>query len=202
MNKQQKCWLLVGPVVISFIFALTSPVIQIYFMRLVSPEVLTVANMITVGLAAVTNTTVTKDSFMTFYRNHFAAIVFIDVVCFCVVSFLGVEWAALRFIGFAILNAISTTLWFVVVDNAVNRKIDGDQLTVWHSYSKSWSLYASLAGGALLLLCSDMAIEVALALQCGANLVMGITDIKAISELKKDNTNDEKNLSGANISKD
>ena len=185
MNKQQKCWLLAGAVISSFIFALTTPVIQIYFMRLVSPEVLTVANMLTVGLAAITNTTVTKDRFMAFYRKHFVMIVVVDVFCFCLVSLLGIEWAAFRFIGFAVLNAVSTTLWFVVVDNAINRKIDGDQLTVWHSYSKSWSLYASLAGGAILLLCSDMRIEIALALQCCANFVMGFTDIKAISKLEE-----------------
>ena len=63
MNNRQKNWLLVGPVVFSFALAMTIPVIQIYFMRLINSEVLAISNMLAMGIAAITNTTVTKKIF-------------------------------------------------------------------------------------------------------------------------------------------
>ena len=56
MNNKQKSWLLIGPVIFSFAMAMTSPVVHIYFMRLIDASVLAVANMIAVGIAAMTNT--------------------------------------------------------------------------------------------------------------------------------------------------
>ena len=185
MNRKQKQWLIIGPVVVSFVFAMTSPVVQVYFMRLVSPNILAIANMLSVGLAAGVNTTVGIDKFMESYRKNFKWIVSIDVICFGIISFMGVEWAAVRFLGFAVLNAVSTTLWMVIIRSAINRKIDGDKLTAWQSYSEAWNLYASLAGGAILLVYSDVSIETAVAMQCIANLFMGITDIKAFSKLEE-----------------
>ena len=64
MNKKQKSWLLVGPVIFSFAMAMTTPIIQVYFIRLVNPNVLAVSNMLAVGIAAITNTTITKERFL------------------------------------------------------------------------------------------------------------------------------------------
>lgn len=60
MNSKQKNWLLVGPVIFSFMMAMTTPVVHIYFMKLIDASVLAIANMISVGIAAMTNTSVTK----------------------------------------------------------------------------------------------------------------------------------------------
>ena len=94
--------------------------------------------------------------------------------------------AAMRFIGMAVINAISTTLWVCVMQNAINNSINGEELTIWQSLSKSYELYASLAGGLVILLIGDMDIEVAIAIQCVANLVMGLTDLKARKLLIKE----------------
>ena len=85
----------------------------------------------------------------------------------------------MRFTGMAVLNAISTTLSVSVMQNAINNTIEGQNLTIWQSLSKSYELYASLAGGLVILLIGDMDIEVAIAIQCVANLVMGLTDLRA-----------------------
>ena len=85
----------------------------------------------------------------------------------------------MRFIGMAVINAISTTLWVCVMQNAINNTIEGQNLTIWQSLAKSYELYASLAGGLAILLIGDIHIEVAIAIQCTANLIMGLTDLKA-----------------------
>ena len=179
MNSKQKNWLLIGPVIFSFAMAMTTPVVHIYFMRLIDASVLAVANMLAVGIAAITNTTITKEKFLEWYDKHFKFIVATDVTFFIIVSCAGMEMAAMRYIGMAVINAISTTLWVCVMQNAINNTIKGKDLTIWQSLANSYEMYASLAGGLVILLTGDIHIEVAIAIQCVANLVMGLTDLKA-----------------------
>ena len=169
MTKRQNFWLIVGPAVMMFTFALTSPVVQIYFTKLINPQVLAIANMLGVGLAAAVNATVTKDKFLNWYRKHFLWIVSIDVTSYLIVCVIGMEYAAFRYIGLAVMDAISTTLWAVVMRGAVNDMLDGDELTKWSSFSDGFKLAASFLGGMLLFFVVDMPIETALALQCAAN---------------------------------
>ena len=179
MNSKQKGWLLVGPVIFSFAMAMTTPVVHVYFMRLIDESVLAVANMISVGIAAMTNTSVTRKGFLEWYDKHFTLIVVTDVLLFTVISFAGMEWATIRFIGMAIINAISTTLWICVMKNAINSIVKGKELTIWQSLASSYELYASLAGGLVILILGSIDVEIAIMIQCIANLVMGLTDLKA-----------------------
>ena len=179
MNNRQKNWLLVGPVVFSFAMAMTVPVIHIYFIRLISPNVLAISNMLAVSLAAIVNTSITKKKFLRWYDEHFTFIVVTDILLFVVVSCAGMELAAVRYIGMAIINAVSTTLWMCIMRNSINNVINGEELTIWQSLSNSYAMYASLAGGITILYLGTMDIELAIAIQCVANLVMGLTDLRA-----------------------
>ena len=179
MNSKQKNWLLVGPVIFSFAMAMTTPVIRVYFIRFVNSDILAISDMLAVGIAAITNTTITKEKFLEWYDKHFAFIVATDVMFFIIVSCAGMEMAAMRYIGMAVINAISTTLWVCVMQNAINNTIRGQDLTIWQSLARSYEMYGSLAGGLAILLIGDMHIELAIAIQCIANLFMGLTDLKA-----------------------
>ena len=186
MNSKQKGWLLVGPVIFSFAMAMTTPVIRVYFIRFVNSDILAISDMLAVGIAAITNTTITKEKFLEWYDKHFKFIVATDVTFFIIVSCAGMEMAAMRYIGMAVINAISTTLWVCVMQNAINNTIEGKDLTIWQSLANSCEMYASLAGGLVILLIGDMDIEVAIAIQCVANLVMGLTDLRAKKLLTKE----------------
>lgn len=179
MNNKQRAWLLVGPVIFSFMMAMTTPVVHIYFMKLIDASVLAIANMISVGIAAMTNTSVTRKGFLEWYDKHFTLIVVTDVLLFTVISFVGMEWATIRFIGMAIINAISTTLWICVMQNAINSVVKGKELTIWQSLASSYELYASLAGGLVILILGSIDVEIAIMIQCIANLIMGLADLKA-----------------------
>ena len=179
MNSKQRRWLLVGPAIFSFAMAMTTPVVHIYFMKLIDTSVLAIANMISVGIAAITNTSVTKRGFLEWYDRHFTLIVATDVSLFAVISFIGMEWATIRFIGMAVINAISTTLWICIMQNAINAVVKGKDLTIWQSLSSSYELYASLAGGLVIVILGSIDVEIAIAIQCIANLVMGLADLKA-----------------------
>ena len=179
MNSKQRRWLLVGPVVFSFAIAMTVPVIQIHFMQLIDSNILAISEMLKVGIMAVVNTSVTKEKFLTLYDRHFKFIVVSDILLFFIVSCAGMEMAAARYIGMAIVNALSTTLWICVMRNSINNVINGEELTIWQSLSNSCELYASLAGGVVILILGTIDVELAIAIQCLANLVMGLTDLKA-----------------------
>lgn len=185
MNSKQKGWLLVGPVIFSFAMAMTTPVIRVYFIRFVNSDILAISDMLAVGIAAITNTTITKEKFLEWYDKHFTLIVVTDVMFFIIVSCAGMEMAAMRYIGMAVINAISTTLWVCVMQNAINNTIRGQDLTIWQSLARSYEMYGSLAGGLAILLIGDMHIELAIAIQCIANLFMGLTDLKARKLLLK-----------------
>lgn len=62
----------------------------------------------------------------------------------------------MRYIGMAVINAISTTLWVCVMQNAINNTIEGKDLTIWQSLANSYEMYASLAGGLVILLIGDI----------------------------------------------
>lgn len=185
MNSKQKGWLLVGPVIFSFAMAMTTPVIRVYFIRFVNSDILAISDMLAVGIAAITNTTITKEKFLEWYDKHFTFIVATDVMFFIIVSCAGMEMAAMRYIGMAVINAISTTLWVCVMQNAINNTIRGQDLTIWQSLARSYEMYASLVGGLAILLIGDIHIELAIAIQCIANLFMGLTDLKARKLLLK-----------------
>ena len=185
MNSKQKGWLLVGPVIFSFAMAMTTPVIRVYFIRFVNSDILAISDMLAVGIAAITNTTITKEKFLEWYDKHFTFIVATDVMFFIIVSCAGIEMAAMRYIGMAVINAISTTLWVCVMQNAINNTIRGQDLTIWQSLARSYEMHGSLAGGLAILLIGDMHIELAIAIQCIANLFMGLTDLKARKLLLK-----------------
>lgn len=179
MSNKLKFYLLSGPVLVSFIFALTSPIIQIYFVSRVSTEIFAAANMLSTGLAALVNSSVAADRIMRWYKKHFYSIVIIDLLCFCIVSFLSTEYITVRFLGLAILNAVSTNLWCVLMRNAVNNIIKGDSLTKWESFESAWNLGGQFFGAALAIYFIDMPLELCIGLQCIANIIMGTTDYKA-----------------------
>ena len=179
MSRKLKFYLLSGPVLVSFIFALTSPIIQIYFVSRVSTEIFAAANMLSTGLAALVNSSVAADRIMRWYKKHFYSIVIIDLLCFCIVSFLSTEYITVRFLGLAILNAVSTNLWCVLMRNAVNNIIKGDSLTKWESFESAWNLGGQFFGAALAIYFIDIPLELCIGLQCIANRIMGTTDYKA-----------------------
>lgn len=56
LSKNEKRWLVVGLVVMGFLYALTGPIVNFYFMRLVSERVLAVALVAGLALSVMTKT--------------------------------------------------------------------------------------------------------------------------------------------------
>ena len=185
MNKNLKIYLILGPTLMSFIYGFTSPIVEIYFMKLVSAQILAMANMLSIGLSAIIQTTVPCAWMKRIYINNFTMIVVVNVICFCSVSFLSTEYTIVRFLGFAILHAMSINLWVVILKDAINKVLSGEELTNWSSFSRSFELYGSLAGCALALVLTEVNVFFCIFLQCVANIIMGYTDLVAFKKLNQ-----------------
>ena len=183
MDNKTKFFILVGPALMDFVYSATQPIIQIYFMRLINSEVLALANILTTGLAAAVNASITSDKIKDFYRQNFFWIIVIDVICFFLINFESLTYPEVRYLGFAVLNAVSTTIWYMIIEDAVNHKISGDKLTKWDSFSRSAYLVASLLGGIVAIICT-FDIEYCIVAQCIANFIMGCTDWKVYKDIK------------------
>ena len=184
MQTNVKLYLLVGTAVMDFVYAATSPVIQVYFISLISSSVLAMSNILTTALAAGVNASIQSDKLKDFYRRHFFWIICIDITCFALINLEGLAVPEIRFLGLAVLNAVSSTLWFTVISDAINHRIDGDKLTKWNSLSKTVNLTAALLGSIVAIMFVNMSVEVCIAAQCLANLFMGATDWLAYKRIR------------------
>ena len=183
MTKSQKLWLIIGPTLFSFNAAIVNPVISVYFMRLFDPQLIAISNTISVGAGAITNASITKRKFIEFYDKYFKFIVVFDVLCFVSISIIGMEMPALRLIGLTLISSISTTIWGFCIKNSINNVVAGTELTMFSALTQSYELYATFAGGIVILLLGDLDINIAITIQCFSNLFLGITDLKAKSLL-------------------
>ena len=181
MTQKVKWLLLSGSTIMSFIYAATSPTVHIYFMQLVSARTLAVANIVGIGLAALVHSTIS--SARDFYHKWFLLIVVIDVTCFWIISFFGLEWPTIRFLGFSVLSAVSTTLWMMVIKDSINRVLSGANLTKWQAKSSAFELYGAFVGGLIAIFAPNMDVECCILLQCISNMLMGITDWMAYKKI-------------------
>lgn len=186
MSNKEKFWYMVGPVLLSFVYALTSPIIHVYFVSLISPRVMAIAALISTGLAAIVNYTITVDKFKEWYQRHFLFIVVSDIIIFCLVSFTSINMPEIRFLGFAFINAVSTCLWVMVMKNLVNNIIsDGDERTKFDALNNYTCLCASFLGAILAIIFVEIPVEYCIAAQCVVNFIMGCTDYYSFKMLNK-----------------
>ena len=183
MNKETKLLLLFSSVVSSFCFSLTTPFIHVHFMQLVSVKLYTISNIISMGLAAFVNTVVTNTKARDFFKKSFTFILIIDSLSFAIISFWGVEHIAIRFLGIAVLNAVSTNLWVIIMKDAINQVVSGDDLTSWQTLDNPLSLWSCLAGLLTSMCINNISLNIGIIIQCATTIFMALIDYKAFKKL-------------------
>lgn len=184
MEKNTKVLMLLSCVLVSFIFAVTSPFIQIHFFKLVPVKIYTVSQILAVALAAITNGAAANIKVKEIFRRWFTMILLVDSIMFVVISFMGVEFITIRFLGMAILNAVSSNLWIIIMKDSVNQLINGDQLTAWDAVYNSASLIANLAGLVVSLIIPNMSLETGIAIQCIGYCIFAVSDYISFNRMK------------------
>lgn len=186
MDKRAKTLFFLGNGIMAFVFSATSPSIHYYFVSAVNNRILAIADMVMLVLAAVVNMTIPSDKIKRWYRRHFAWIVWIDVISFFGICAISMDYPAIRMIALSFFRATTITLWSMIVNNAIQRIISGDNLTNFQAVQHSIELWCSVTGCFIAIAWENMPVEGALFAQATANLTMGITDLCAFSILKKE----------------
>ena len=101
--------------------ACSKPVIKTYMFAQVSPEIVSLANILGVALSILINGAVHSERTMELFRKQFTWLATTHTVCFATISLMGESWPELRFIGFAIMQAITGNLYMLVFRQSMNR---------------------------------------------------------------------------------
>lgn len=64
-------------------------------------------------------------------------ILILDTIFFSIISFISPEHILIRFFGLAIINSILNTVWFIMLNDAINHSISGADLTDFEVLQKS-----------------------------------------------------------------
>ena len=191
MDNKTKYSMVFSGALVTFIFGLTSPTIIIYFASRVSPEVLAIANMTSTGLAALVNSSVKADKILELYKKYFSYIVTFDVVATYVVYACSIDYVAIRYIGMGLISAFSTTLWTLMLKNAVNQHLRGDNLTRFDAFNSSCSLAGSMLGAGLAIFVTNIEITTCLIIQAVGMTILGFVDTHNYKKLTKGGIEDE-----------
>lgn len=189
MNNKLKYSMIFGSSLVSFIFGFTNPIMLIYFTSRVDPSILAIANILSLGIGALVNNSINSDKFMNLYRKYFSYIVFMDLICCGTIYIFSVNHITFRYISIAIVSSITTSLWVIVLNNAINRNIGGDNLTKFNACIHAYELWASMFGALTYLLLSevvaDLSINHCLLVQWIALFVMGMIDMRSYKKLQE-----------------
>lgn len=184
MNFQMRALFYYVPLASGIGMACSGPVIKTYMFGQVSPETVSLANIIGVALSVLINGAIHSSRTMELFRKQFTLLATTHTVCFTVVSLMGEGWPELRFIGFAILEAITGNLYALVFRQSINRIWSGDQLTKLEFDMKSWSMVGALVGGSLVFLL-DLNVHQALWVQAITCASANICDMVFFKTMKK-----------------
>ena len=86
VKTQTKYLMLFGEGLMSFIFALTTPFVQLYFIKLVSPFIYTISSLLTTVLCAFTQTMLRTKKHRAAFRKYLLIVMIVDVILTSLVS--------------------------------------------------------------------------------------------------------------------
>ncbi len=190
MNRQTKYMLLLSEAMISFTFALTTPFVQLHFVKLVSQNIYTLSTLLQTTFCAILQTILRTKENRAVFRKYFVLVMTIDVILMVVINYYGINNTNLRFLGFTIINSVTATIWITIMTEAINNNLSSENLTNFQVLRQSCASWSIAAGGALAVLISYLNIEwivIAIVLQCVVNLIYAICDYTVYKRLTTEN---------------
>ena len=154
----------------------------------VSQNTLALANLISIGLAALVSGLLSKDgAVVPLRRKYFAVFLAVDAFAYGAVSYLGLYVdVSYRFIGMAIAEALFTSVTFIIMRDALNLVLSGSKLT---AYQNHLGMLDSLTGftalSVFMLVDIEMSIEFALEFQFVALCVSAVTESLFIASINR-----------------
>ena len=122
------------------------------------------------------------------FRKYLLIVMIVDVILTSLVSYLSLDNANIRFLGFTVINSVTVVIWVTIMMEIVNDALSKDKLTDFQVLRQSCGSWATACGGGLAVLLSYLQVEwiiTAVTLQCLGTCVFAICDYKAYLQLSK-----------------
>lgn len=145
INFPRKIYIL-GSIIFGLCYGYAQSFTQLYFVRNVSNNVYIVSNLIELMLGAFILSVSTNEKIRELLKKVFILIIVGDCLGFTIISLLGLEHVAIRFIGLAILNATTRTLYVVILRDIMNGCMNGEKLTTLQTLIQSISMWTAAIG--------------------------------------------------------
>jgi len=185
MDNKLKWTMILNGAIFSFIIAITSPTVHLYFVQRVDPQVYVAAGIIGTTLAAMLSSLMSKENIRKKIRKIFSVVLLFDSIGFTFVSLYDITNISFRFIGLAVLSSISMTIWCAIMMDALNHKIKDVELTNFQTTENAFKLWANVIGGGVAMVAvGSLRLEQAIWMQCIANSIFAFIDWKAYNKLK------------------
>ena len=186
MSNTIKWLMIVSQDISNLIFGFTTPVVYVYFMSLVSPNIYSLFNFIKAGLAAIVNSLLSNQIYRHCFKQFALYFLALDSILYVIIIFLGIEYINVRFIGLAIINSLLNNIWFIMLSDVLNKNISGDELTNFKVLQRSWMLWGSLIGSGIgVWINNSISIEFALILQAISTVLIAICDGYSFKKLER-----------------
>lgn len=186
MSNTIKWLMIISQAVTNLIFGFTTPVVHIYFMSLVGPNIYSLANFIEAGLAAVVNSLLSNQKYRHYFKQFALYFLALDSILYVIIIFLGLDYINIRFIGLAIINSLLSNIWFIILSDVLNKNISGDELTDFKVLQRSWMLWGSLIGSGIgVWINNSISIEFALVLQAISTVMIAVCDGYSFKKLER-----------------
>ena len=187
MDQKTRNLLIWNEVMFSFLMAVTSPTIHIYFVIKISPTIYSLANVLGTMFAAMTNVILKTNNRRKIFRKYLYVVMIVDVILTAIISSLGFVDANIRFLGMGFVESITVVIWYTIITEAINENLHSEGLTNYQVAKKSYCLWATGIGSMISVLICYYGIDFiyeAVIIQCIGNLIFAFGDYVAYKRLR------------------
>lgn len=179
--------LCIGLFINYLLFSATTPMVNLFFIQKISSFMYSITNWVSIILGIIMNKILKKKTNRNIIENKLVPIILLDTVLFILSSIIGKSYINVRFLGLAILNSTTTTMWVCTMRSNINKIFISEELTEFNINQDYVVSIAELLGASSAILITKIGIniDILMSLQIMASLIMGYFDYKALQLIKK-----------------
>lgn len=167
--------ILIGTALLNFSFSATTPVVQLYFIKLIEPSIYAMSN--TIGLIAsyIANQSMKNLKFRNFFLRNYKILLIYDSIVYALICLLTIDYPSLRFLFLASINLLIINIIGTIEQHCYNISFKDDNLTNNNLTLSNVKLLAMLVGSIVgIIVINFIHIEIAIWFQVLSNVVNSI----------------------------
>ncbi len=178
----------VNTVIYGFLFSATSPIVQLYFIKLIPEKMYAFSLLLATALMAIWNKFLAKEHIREKCHKIYILFLSIDAICYLILTiytYYNLD-ATVRFICITITNSTLAVVAWTLLQDMWNQTLSGKELTNYQSSLSFYSQISAFIGGALAIYWIDnLGIHIALLIQLFMYIMASALEIAMYIALQK-----------------